>query len=99
MSYKIICTYFLMKLKSVILTDSIGIEGSRFARIERSRTLDLGIRKHSGKNRIWNGNEKPWYWWYVWSLDGASEGPARQPFHQRHAQYQHGGTKHHPAVD
>lgn len=49
-----------MKLKSVILTDSIDITGSRFARIESwmSRTLDLGIRKHSSKNPICNGNEK-----------------------------------------
>lgn len=60
MSYKIICTYFLMKLKSAIITDSIGIAGSRFSRIEKwlSRTFDLGIWKHSSKNPIWNDNEK-----------------------------------------
>lgn len=67
---------------------------SRFARIEKwlSITLDLEIRKHSSKNPIWNGNEKS-------DILEASEDPARQPFHQWHAQYQHGATKHHPGVD
>lgn len=89
---------FFNEAKSVILTDSIGIAGSRFARIERwlSRTLDLGISKHLSKNPIWNGNENSDI---LEALDGASEDPARRPFHQWHAQYQHGGTKHHPGVD